>query len=75
MARYIKERRWAKEQIITDGPDGSVILEMKTSGWMDVKKWILSFGADAEVLVPTDMREEVLITLSEAAANYCSAIK
>jgi len=60
VARYIKERRWAKEQIISDQSDGSVILEMKTSGWMDVKKWILSFGADAEVLEPAELRCEIV---------------
>jgi hypothetical protein len=27
----------------------SFILELKTSGWIDGKKWILSFGPDAEV--------------------------
>lgn len=59
VARFIKERRWAKEQAITDEPDGSIVMQIKTSGWMDVQKWILSFGPDAELLEPKDMRLEI----------------
>jgi predicted DNA-binding transcriptional regulator YafY len=70
MARYIKERRWAKEQIITDEADGSVILELKTSGWMDVKKWILSFGAEAELLQPAARRQEITRSLSDSMLKY-----
>jgi predicted DNA-binding transcriptional regulator YafY len=70
MARYIKERRWAKEQIITDEADGSVVLELKTSGWMDVKKWILSFGAEAELLEPAAKRQEITRSLSDSMLKY-----
>lgn len=51
-ARYIKEQQWPQEQKITKRKDGSIELWMKTSGWYDVKKWVLSFGADAKVLEP-----------------------
>jgi predicted DNA-binding transcriptional regulator YafY len=69
-ARYIKERRWANGQVITDRPDGSVILEMKTSGWFEVKKWILSFGRCVEVLEPQKMREEIRQELLDASVRY-----
>ena len=58
-ARYVKERQWAKEQKIKEQKDGSIILEMKTSGFWDVKKWALSFGAEAEVLEPKELREAI----------------
>lgn len=69
-ARYIKERKWAKDQKVTVQPDGSIILEMKTSGWWDVKKWVLSFGAEAEVLGPEGMRKEINEELGKAKALY-----
>jgi predicted DNA-binding transcriptional regulator YafY len=69
-ARYIKERRWAKEQVITEDPDGSIILELKTSGWFDVKRWILSFGAKAEVIEPEDLRTEIFGELSDMVNQY-----
>ena len=58
-ARYIQERQWAKDQTIKKLQDGSIALTMTTSGWFDVKKWLLSFGADAELLEPADKREEM----------------
>lgn len=69
-ARYIRERKWAAEQSIADNEDGSIVLEMKTSGWFDVKKWILSFGAAAEILAPREFREEIMSELSAATLLY-----
>lgn len=70
VARYIKERTWAKEQKLTEEEDGSVTLEMKTSGWIDVKKWVLSFGAEALVLAPDDLREEVKGEIEKLMGRY-----
>ncbi|HIJ81680.1 MAG TPA: WYL domain-containing transcriptional regulator [Desulfuromonadales bacterium] len=70
VARYIKERRWSKEQIITEQTDGSIILDLKTSGWMDVKKWLLSFGAEAELLEPEQLRSEIIEALELTTGAY-----
>lgn len=51
-ARYVKERRWSNDQSFVDQDDGSTILEMKTSGRYEVKRWLLSFGAEAKILEP-----------------------
>ena len=69
-ARYLKERTWAPGQKITDEPDGAIILEMQTSGWWDVKKWVLSFGAEASVLEPEDLRREIAQELDRARERY-----
>jgi predicted DNA-binding transcriptional regulator YafY len=58
-ARYIKERMWSKTQRIEDQDDGSIILSMKTSGCRDIKKWVLSYGAEAMVLDPDSLRREI----------------
>lgn len=71
-APYIRERRWCKNQQMEILDDGAVILTMQTSGWYDVKKWILSFGADAELLEPEDKRKGVMEEISRAAALYRS---
>jgi len=70
ISRYIKERRWSKEQIIADQTDGSIILAMKTSGRMDVKKWVLSFGAESELIEPVELRKEISAELSVAQVRY-----
>ena len=69
-ARYIKERTWSKNQEIMDQEDGSIILNMETSGWWDVKRWVLSYGRDAKVLEPEQLREVVATELEAACSHY-----
>jgi predicted DNA-binding transcriptional regulator YafY len=69
-ARYIRERLWAKGQVIQEDEDGSVMLTINTSGWGDIKRWVMSFGSNAEVLEPGEMRQEIADELSKSVANY-----
>jgi predicted DNA-binding transcriptional regulator YafY len=71
-ARYIKERRWAVEQEITELPDGSIVLVMKTSGWFEIKRWILSFGSRVKVLEPQEMLAEIHEELKTTLSSYSS---
>lgn len=72
-ARFIRERQWAKEQKVTERKDGSIVLAMETSGWYDVKKWMLSFGADAVMLEPVAMREQIRNELENSLKRYVVA--
>ena len=69
-ARYIKERVWSKTQKIEDQKDGSIMLTMQTSGMWDVKRWVLSYGAQAKVIEPEDLRQEIADELKVAYGNY-----
>lgn len=69
-ARYIQERQWAKERKITKRKDGSIVLWMKASGWYDVKKWILPFGAEAELLDTEALRRDIMGDLSVTLLRY-----
>lgn len=69
-ARYIKERKWGKEQTITENPDGSIVLDIATSGRKDLVKWVLSFGTDAEILEPRDLRCEFGENIKSMAEIY-----
>jgi predicted DNA-binding transcriptional regulator YafY len=71
-ARYVKERRWAAKQRIADQKDGSVILTLETSGRWDVKRWLLGFGTDAELLEPADLRREIAADLRKLAKAYAA---
>lgn len=68
-ARYIKEKPWSNNQHITDNPDGSLILTMTTSGRRDVKRWIMSFGKQARLLEPEDMKMEIQKELEEILSD------
>ena len=65
-ARYIKERKWSPKQEILEQEDGSIVLKMETSGWWDVKRWVLSYGSHAKVLEPEELRKEVAGELKAA---------
>jgi len=69
-ARYIKERKWSKTQKIKDQKDGSIILSMRTSGWWDVKRWVLSYGAEAKVLEPEELKKEIVDELTTTNDSY-----
>jgi predicted DNA-binding transcriptional regulator YafY len=69
-APYIRERQWAQEQTITEQKDGSIVLWMKTSVWYDVKKWVLSFGAEAQVLEPGNLREKIKNEVEKMIQRY-----
>jgi len=69
-ARYIRERKWANEQKITNKRDGSIVLELNTSGWDDVKRWVLSYGSQAKVLKPTKLRKEIITDLEASRKIY-----
>jgi predicted DNA-binding transcriptional regulator YafY len=40
------------------------------AGWWDVRQWILSFGPDAELLEPKEMREEMKVLAEKLLARY-----
>ena len=51
-ARYIKQRTWHPSQEIEELDNGEIILSFQAGGFYEIKSWILSHGADAEVLEP-----------------------
>ena len=70
LAQYVKERIWHPTQSISDESDGSIVLTMTVEGMAEVKSWVLSFGANAEVLSPKKFRTEMAGELSRAAGYY-----
>lgn len=58
-ARYIREKTWAPVQEIIDNPDGSIILTMTSSGYRDIKRWVMSFGKEARLLSPENMKKDI----------------
>jgi predicted DNA-binding transcriptional regulator YafY len=69
-ATYVSEHSWHASQQLTPGPEGSVELSMQVGGTAELRAWVLSFGAGAEVLEPDSLRREVVRELKDAAARY-----
>lgn len=69
-ARYIKERIWAVNQQIIEQEDGSIILKMRSSGKHELKKWILGYGAEAKVLLPEELHQEIRKEIRKLSKLY-----
>jgi predicted DNA-binding transcriptional regulator YafY len=57
LARYIRERVWHPSQKLRDLPDGRVEMTLRVADTLEVRRWILGFGVQAEVLAPEGLRE------------------
>lgn len=70
VARYVQEKKFHPTQQATRGPDGSVILTFELSDLVELKSWILGFGANAVVLEPVSLRNEIIEDLRTGLEAY-----
>ena len=59
-APYIRERTWHPSQTIELCDDGRIIITLHVAGLDEVKRWLIGFGAEAEVLLPLELRKEIV---------------
>jgi len=71
-ARFVSESGWHASQRLTDLPDGGVLAEFRLSSTEALKRWVLGFGAKAEVVEPDWLRSEVAEELRATVAAYSS---
>src|SRR5262249_4142298 len=57
LAPYINERVWHPSQKLRQLPDGRVEMTLLVADTLEVRRWILGFGVEAEVLSPEALRE------------------
>jgi predicted DNA-binding transcriptional regulator YafY len=72
-ADYVEEHIWHASQKVERTPDGRAELVMQVGGTAELRTWILSFGAGAEVLEPAKLREEVVAELRGALERYAAS--
>ncbi len=70
VADYVKERVWHPSQEIAEYDNGDVVLSLTVNHLLELKRWILSWGADAQVLKPDFFAQEIRQTLSESLTLY-----
>jgi len=59
-AAYARERVWHVSQKAFEQEDGSVVLQFSVADLSEVKRWLIGWGAGAEVLEPVELADEVL---------------
>src|SRR5262249_12737107 len=56
VAGRVAEKDWHPSQAIEPQPDGGLILTMRISSLVEVKRWVLSWGAACVRLEPGELR-------------------
>jgi predicted DNA-binding transcriptional regulator YafY len=54
----IQDRLWAKDQKISDGDNGGIVIGFSSSQYNKVLSWVLSFGSGARPIEPSELVEE-----------------
>ncbi len=70
VAKRAAETRWHPSQEIEEQADGSLLWRGRIAGSREIRIWILGWGADAEVLEPASLRDDVAAELRRAAELY-----
>ena len=71
VAPYIRERLWHPSQKLRDLADGRVEVTLQVADTLEVRRWILGYGVQAEVVAPEGLRE-ALRAEAEALAQHLS---
>ncbi len=70
VASRVMEATWHPTQKVEAEPDGSLRWRATVSGTIEIRLWILSWGADVEVLAPAALRDDVADTHRRALERY-----
>jgi len=69
-APYVLERQWHAQQEILEHENGTVTLSFPATSLFEVKRWVLSWGSDAEVIEPAELKNMIQETVSRMAKIY-----
>lgn len=70
VAQRVSETTWHASQTLTRCPEGGVRLQVRLPSLLEIVPWIRSWGAEAFVVGPAELRNEVAASLEAAAARY-----
>jgi proteasome accessory factor B len=70
VARAARAERIVRDQAVTERPDGSVEIVYPVSNTLEIVRWSLKWGAEAEVLGPPEARDLARSILAEMSARY-----
>jgi predicted DNA-binding transcriptional regulator YafY len=69
-ACYVRERVCHPTQQFKDLAGGRLEMTLRVNHLLEVKRWVMSFGPDCEVLEPEQLRSEVAAELLQAVRQY-----
>jgi predicted DNA-binding transcriptional regulator YafY len=69
VSRYIRERMWHPSQKLRQLPDGRLELTLRVADTLEVRRWILGYGVQAELIEPPSLREALRGEAESLAAH------
>ena len=60
IARIVLDEIWHPDQTMTDLPDGGIRLSLKVANLTEIRRHVLMYGPDVEVLAPAELRQQVI---------------
>jgi proteasome accessory factor B len=69
-AERIREREWHESQEMSERPDGTLQLTLRLGALTEVEQWILGWGDAAEVIGPSELRENIARTAKALVRKY-----
>lgn len=68
--RYMRGREFHSSQRIEDHDDGSMTLRLSTGALDEVRRWVMSFGRHAQVVVPTSLALDIAAEMRATLQIY-----
>jgi predicted DNA-binding transcriptional regulator YafY len=69
-ARYMRGREFHQSQHIEEHNDGSMTVRLSSGALDEVRRWVMSFGRHAKVIVPASLAAEIAAEAAEVARMY-----
>ncbi len=69
-ARFLSEYPLVPDQEVETLPGGTALVRAQVTGLVEAQRWVLSWGADAEVVAPKELRDAIRTELSGALRRY-----
>jgi proteasome accessory factor B len=69
-ADLVREREWHESQEMCELPGGVLELRLRLGALAEIERWVLGWGASAEVLKPPALREKIRTAAATLASIY-----
>ena len=70
VADRVREREWHESQKLRDLPDGRLELTLQLGALPEIERWVLTWGGEAEVLEPQELRVRLKATAAALTKLY-----
>ena len=70
MSSWISEQIWHKKQAVSIDSNGNLFLRIPVADFREIRREILKFGANLEVLSPEELRNEIKKEIEKMSAVY-----